>query len=111
MTFLPKLIYWEALLFLVGLLTVVGGRLISGGINTSNLLHGRNANGTLYLSPERVQLLLLTLATAFQYMSAFLHNPTIFPEVSGTWLTVLGSSHLVYLGGKIAAAFFNRPNG
>lgn len=78
MTFLPKLIYWETLLFLVGLLTIVAGRLISGGINTSNLLHGRNANGTLYLSPERVQLLLLTLATAFQYVSAFLHNPTIF---------------------------------
>ena len=110
MSFLMNLIYWETLLILFALLATVVGQLFSGGINTQGLLLGRTGNGNTYFSPERVQLLLITLAAAFQYVIAVLHKPTTFPEVSGTWLALLGSSHAVYLGGKFGAAFLTRRN-
>jgi hypothetical protein len=108
MTFLQKLIYWEVLFVMAALFTVVVGRILTGGINTTGLLHGRKANGEIYLSPERVQLLLFTLGAAFQYTTSFLQHPTSFPEVSTTWLALLGSSHVVYLGGKAGAAFLTQ---
>jgi hypothetical protein len=90
----------------VGLLVV--GQLLSGGINTSGLLLGTKGDGSAYVSPERVQLLLFTLAVAFQYVLAVLKNPTVFPTIQQDWLALFGASHVVYLGGKLGALFVNR---
>jgi hypothetical protein len=102
---LPTFIYWEVLFIGSTLCVVVFTRLLAGGINTNGLLSGRNSNGELSFSPARVQLLLFTIAAAFQFVNEFLRHPTVFPQVSGTLLALFGSSHLVYLGGKIGAAF------
>jgi hypothetical protein len=108
MTFLQNLIYWETLLILLSLFAVIASRILAGAINTAGLLYGRTANGEMYFSPERVQLLLFTLGAAFQYMTTFLQHPTAFPQVSAAWLALLGSSHAVYLGGKAGAAFLTQ---
>jgi hypothetical protein len=78
-----QLVEWEVKGFLLALAAIVAGQILSGQINTKNLLHGRkndtgepiyDSNGvfrgrkkqdTPYFSPERVQLLLLTLSAAF----------------------------------------------
>ena len=109
MAFLVNLIYWETLFLVYGLVGLVVASLASGGINTNGLLFGTKGDGTTYLSPERVQLLLITLVTAFQYLQTVAQNPTILPPVDGTWLALLGGSHIVYLGGKLGAALLKRP--
>jgi hypothetical protein len=108
MAFLLTLLCWEGMLFLVAIALLVAGQLLSGGINTSGLLVGTKGDGGSYVSPERVQLLLFTLAVAFQYVAAVLKNPTVFPTIQEDWLALFGASHVVYLGGKLGALFVNR---
>lgn len=108
MEFLLTLICWEGALFLAAIGLLIAGQLLSGGINTSGLLLGTKGDGSSYLSPERVQLLLFTIAVAFQYVSAVLKNPTVFPTIQQDWLALFGASHVVYLGGKLGALFVNR---
>lgn len=59
-------------------------------------------------SPERVQLLLFTLAAAFLFLSKLLRNPTEFPQLPTALLGTLGLSHTVYLGGKFGASLRGR---
>ena len=105
MVTLINLVYWETLLLLLGLLFLILSSLLTGGINTRGLFQGTKGDGTKYFSPERVQLLLFTLGAAFQYVSAVLRDPTVFPVVDSTWIALLGGSHAVYLGGKFGALF------
>ena len=105
MSLLRSFIYWELLLFFLCTFGMVVGLMFSGRIKLVGLFYGTRADGSTYFSPERVQLFLFTLAVAFQFLSAVLHDPTKFPEVPGSWLAMLGGSHFVYLGGKATAAF------
>ena len=96
-------------LLLGGLVVLVLYRMLTGAINMHNLLYGRTRDGTIYLSPERVQLLIFTLWVALLYLldtfeTRFL-NPTpgtahTLPEVNTQTLTLLGGSQTVYLLGK-----------
>lgn len=97
------------LIFLGCLLALILIRLLTGSINTQYLLYGRKADGTAYMSPERVQLMIFTLGTALSYLlNAFesrVMNPTpetihTLPDVSTATLALLGGSHAIYLGGK-----------
>lgn len=83
-------------------------QLLTGQINTRGLFLGRKGDGTQYFSAERVQLLLFTLGAAFQFLSEVLRDPVKFPAVSGSWLLLLGGSHLVFLGGKLRASFLGK---
>jgi hypothetical protein len=93
---------WEITILFSGFSAVIAAQLLTGRINTRRLFWGRRKNGTPYFSPERVQLLLFTLAAAFQIISQVLHNPrgVSLPEISDRWLVLLGSSHGVYLASK-----------
>ncbi|HEX5833066.1 MAG TPA: hypothetical protein VFY34_04395, partial [Pyrinomonadaceae bacterium] len=74
-----------------------------------NLLYGRSRDGTPYLSPERVQLMIFTVWVGLFYLldtfeTRFL-NPTpetahTLPEVNTQTLALLGGSQTVYLLGK-----------
>lgn len=108
MAFLGKLICGEALVLLGALFFLVTSSLLSGGINTRGLLQGRKGDGTTYFSPERVQLLLITLGTAFQYLLSVWKDPSHFPAVDSTWLTLFGGSHVIYLSGKLGAFLLGR---
>jgi hypothetical protein len=91
-----NLITWEVLLFLLLLFGVVAVQLLTGQINTRRLLAKKEGDGSF--SPERVQLLLATIAAAFGYLSQVLKEPTQFPQVPRSWLVLLGGSHTLYLG-------------
>jgi hypothetical protein len=106
MTLLRQVIVWEVWIFLGSLLGIIFMRMLNGEINTRHLLYGRRRGrgGRLepYFSPERVQLLIFTLATAFQYVTGLLQNPVHckLPDLPQSVVAALGGSHAVYLGGK-----------
>ena len=108
MDLLFSLIYWETLLLLLCAFGMVVVLMLTGEIQLDRLFYGRKKDGSTYYSPERVQLFLVTLGVAFQFLSAVLLNPTKFPDVPASWLAVLGGSHFLYLGGKTAAAFLGK---
>src|ERR1700730_10304809 len=98
---LRSLITWDIRVFIFSLLAIITAFLLEGRINTSGLLFGRTRRGIRYLSPERIQLLLVTLALACQYVSEVIAGGRAsLPEVPNAWLVILGGSHAVYLGGK-----------
>lgn len=97
---------WEVTLFVYALAAIIAYRLLTGQINTRYLLHGVRRDGSRYFSPERVQMLLATIAIAFQYlMLAHQAPPGQMPNLPEGSLQVLGLSHAVYLGGKGLNAF------
>jgi hypothetical protein len=96
------------LIFIGGLAATVLARLLTGGINTRHLLHGRRRDGTLYFSAERVQLLIFTLWTALSYLLTAAENRGAgkLPDVPAETLALMGGSHAVYLGGKAYSMLF-----
>ncbi|WP_212733100.1 hypothetical protein [Terriglobus roseus] len=95
-----KLLHQEALLFL----SLVGATLIyralTGRLVTSGLLSDR-LNGST--SPERVQLLIATLAIAGHYLRDAIHgNGTTLPSVNITSLLLFGGSSGIYAAVKYA---------
>jgi hypothetical protein len=106
MDLLRRVITIEVWAFLLALAAIVLMGMLTGAINISGLLNGmrRNENGNLepYFSPERAQLLIFTLATAFTYVSGLFQNPTPgkLPDLPQGLVAALGGSHAIYLGGK-----------
>lgn len=109
MHLLITIVSWIVGLLLGGLIVVVLFGLLTGRINTRNLLYGRMRDGTVYLSPERVQLLIFTLWVALFYLLETFETRFIaptpetahtLPEVNTQTLTLLGGSQTVYLLGK-----------
>lgn len=104
-------------LLLAGLLVVILYGMLTGQINTRNLLYGRMRDGSPYLSPERVQLMIFTLWVGLFYLldtfeTRFV-NPTpenahSLPEINTQTLALLGGSHTVYLAGKLYSMVFAR---
>jgi hypothetical protein len=72
-----EIIAWEVRLLLFALFAIVVLQLLTGQINVSGLLLRKEGDGAF--SPERVQLLLATIASAFQYLSLVLKDHTHFP--------------------------------
>jgi hypothetical protein len=101
MTFLPKLIFWEALLLLAGFLGIVLWRILTSRMSLESLLSTDNADGTTSFSPGRAQLLIFTLIVAMQYVLQVISDPTRFPTIPDSWVAALGGSQAVYLAGKV----------
>ncbi len=98
---LTRLAKWETLLFVGGLAAIIAFRLVTGQINLKGLLWGRRSDGSLYLSAERVQALLATLAIAMTYLLTAAHSVSgKLPELPAEALELLGLSNVIYLGGK-----------
>src|ERR1051326_8230465 len=100
---------WTVGLFLVSLLALVLYRLLTGKINTQYLFYGQRRDGTLYFSPERVQLMIFTLWVGLSYLldtfeTQVVHLPPnttqVLPDVPTKTLALLGASHTIYLAGK-----------
>ena len=93
---ITTVITWEGYAFLFALIGIVAMQVLTGHINTRGLLMKKE--GDRSFSPERVQLLLATLASAFAYLSQIAKDPTHFPDISQSWLMLYGGSHALYLG-------------
>jgi hypothetical protein len=106
--FLIQLTSCEVLLLLTGFFVLVAIQILTGQISTKGLFYGTKRDGSQYLSPERVQLLLFTLAVAFQYLGQVLSHPEAFPVPPESWIVVMGGSHMLYLGGKLGALLIGR---
>src|SRR6266852_5901567 len=68
----------------------------------------RSSDGTL--SPGRVQLLVLTVLTAFQYLLATMHDPSHLPPIPASLVLALGGSQAVYIGAKAWSIFGVKRN-
>jgi hypothetical protein len=104
MNLLATVAKWEIALFLAALAAAVATQLLNGQINTRRMLCGRITGPPprYYFSPERVQLLAVTLVAAIHYLGLVLTNPTpgTFPAVPEAVAAVVGGSNALYLGGK-----------
>ena len=98
MQIISTLIRWEMWFLLGSLALIIAGQILTGKINTRRMLFEKN--GGQNYSPLRVQLLLLTLMTAFYQIMEVLRDPTQFPSLPYEALLVLGGGNLAYLGGK-----------
>ena len=107
MDLLLQEVRWEVWIFLLALAGTVAFQLLTGRINTTNLLSSKLGGSRGNISPERVQLLATTLGFAFYYvMQAAAAKSGKLPDVPETWPAVMGGSNLIYLGGKAYARFF-----
>lgn len=102
MSFVSTVVTYEVLLFLGILAFVIFYQLLTGKINTRRLLFskGRARDGAAGFSPSRVQLLIVTVASAIFILSEVLSDPGGFPEVPTWIIAVLVGSEAIYLGRK-----------
>ena len=92
--------------FIAALAAIVAYRLLTGGINVTNLL-GRKGASTAPVSPERVQLLISTLVAGAMYLSEAIDLRGLhrMPDVSTSTLALVGASHGTYLLSKAMALY------
>jgi hypothetical protein len=63
----------------------------------------RSSDGTL--SPGRIQMLVLTVLTALQYLLTTVHDPTHLPHIPEGLVIAMGGSQAIYLGAKAWSIF------
>ena len=97
----PQLITWEGLAFLYALIGIVLVRLLTGSLRARGLIAGSTAAGSQFVSAGRVQLLVVSLAAATQFLTQVWQRPGTFPEIPQNWLLLFGGSQMLYLGTKL----------
>ena len=99
--------------FLIAVPVVTIYHVFTGRIWLAGLLFERNPQGRMVYSPARLQLLLVTLMGAVQYLLHFIQKPTEMPDIGGWNLLGLGSSQALFLASKawtaIQARAFQAP--
>jgi hypothetical protein len=86
---------WELILVVVSFAAVTLWKLFKSA-NFTGLLRASDKT----LSPGRIQLLVLTLLTAVQYLLATLQDPSRMPSLPTGLVAALGGSQAIYLGAK-----------
>lgn len=91
-----KILHFEALGFLFGLAAVVAFQLLTGQINLMGLLRRKDNSGQT--SPERIQLLLATIAAAARYAAQVAQAPPgTMPDIPSNWIYLMGGSSSLYV--------------
>src|SRR5260370_6029705 len=98
--FLP----YEMFFVLATLAVMVGYRLLTGQINTKNLLRDKVTNK---FSPGRLQMLIATGFVAVYFVAQVLETEKM-PQLPQEFILALGGIHLLYLGGKIYSVLANK---
>ncbi len=99
-----RILHFEAIGFLFGLLVVVSYQLLTRQINLQGVFHRKD--GTGQTSPERVQLLLATIAAAARYATEVSQAPAgTLPDIPSNWLYVMGGSSSIYVLHKAWSTF------
>ncbi len=85
--------------FLILLAAILAFKILTRRIRLSGLLARKQDGGQI--SPERLQLLLVTMAMGAKYLSSVLHASNgAMPDVSPDWLYVVGGSSGIYASVK-----------
>ena len=106
MGLLASVAHWETIALIASFGIVTLWKLFQSA-SFSGLI--RANDGTV--SPGRIQLLVLTILTALQYLLATLHDPSHLPSVPADLVKVLGGSQAVYLGAKAWSMLGPRQQG
>ncbi len=102
---LNRIFHFELLGFLFALGAVVLYKIATRGINTEGLI--THKDGSMQVSPARIQLLLATIAASATYLSQVTSSTTgTMPDVSPQMLYLMGGSSGIYVAGK-AWTFYN----
>ena len=106
---LTRMLHLEMLVFLYSLAAVVGYQMFTGQINTAGLLQRKDGSGQT--SPERIQLLLATIAAAASYLSEVTRSSGgNLPDVSNNWLYLMGGSSGIYALRKAWKTFSSKSS-
>jgi len=99
-----RIMHFEALGFLFALAVVVAFQLLTRQINLRGVFHRKDGTGKT--SPERIQLLLATIASAAHYLTqvAQTNNGTL-PDIDNNWLYLMGGSGGLYVLHKAWSTF------
>lgn len=89
----------EVWVILGGLAAVVFYQLATGRINLTGLLHSGKPGKDAVYTPERVQLLIVTIAAALLMLGGALSEHT-FVDLPQEFAYAFFGSHGIYLGGK-----------
>jgi len=104
---ITSILHFEGWAFLCALGGIVVYRLLTRQIVLEGLL-ARKTGGE-GASPERVQLLLVTLALSAKYISEVVHSTSgAMPDVSRQWLIVFGASSGTYASVKAITTFWKK---
>ena len=86
--------------FALALLAVVVIKILTASINLRGLLAAKDSSTNV--SPERVQLLVLTLAASIGYINqAARVQGARLPDVGSSWLYIYGGSSTIYAAAKL----------
>ena len=99
-----KLLHVEILMFIYGLAFQVAYGLLTSRINMRGLFLDKSGSGVV--RPERIQLLIVTIALAARYLGEVSVSVTpAFPTIDVGWLYVFGGSNGVYVTRKLVERF------
>jgi hypothetical protein len=91
-----RIMHFEALGFLYGLAVVVAYQILTRQINLQGMLQRKDGSGQT--SPERIQLLLATIAAAARYAAQVAQAPPgTLPDIDNNWLYLMGGSSSIYV--------------
>ncbi len=91
-----RILHFEAVGFLFALAVVVAFQLLTRQINLRGVFHRKDGSGQT--SPERVQLLLATIAAASHYLTQVAQAPPgTMPDIDNNWLYLMGGSSSIYV--------------
>ncbi len=87
--------------FLCLLGAILAYRMLTGQINLGGLFLRKGGGNSNSVSPERIQLLLATLAMSANYVTSVVNTANgRMPDVSPEWLYLMGGSSGIYVVGK-----------
>lgn len=99
---------WETIGFLVAFFIAVLWKYLRTRNPFHQLLQGDRANGTTYLSPARILLLIVTTVVTARFATLLIQNPNVLPHLWSGYLWAVGGSQALYLLGKANAIILNR---
>ncbi len=87
--------------FLCLLGVILAYRMLTRQINLGGLFSRKGSSNSSAVSPERIQLLLATLAMSANYVTSVVHTTSgRMPDVKPDWLYLMGGSSGIYVVGK-----------
>jgi hypothetical protein len=92
---ITRVLNFELMGFLYGLAAIVLYQMLTGQINVTGLISRKD--GSNQTSPERIQLLLATLAASATYLGEVAKNTSAtMPDIGHSWIYVMGGSSTIY---------------